>query len=86
MIVFSWNCCILGTSFKVNVARDVLAKEHRDIYMIQETKLNKKESKKMIQKLKKYEVVLEAIGASGEINTIWDKRKWELMTHETSRH
>lgn len=54
--------------------------------MIQETKVNKKESQKMIQKLKDYEVALEATRASGGINTIWDKRKWELMTHKTSRH
>ena len=61
MIVVSWNCRDLGTSFKVNAARDILAKEQPDIYMIQETKLNKKENKKMIQKLKNYEeVALEA--------------------------
>jgi len=41
----------------------------------------------MIQKLKNYEeVALEATGASGGINTIWDKRKWELMTQKISRH
>jgi len=55
--------------------------------MIQETKLNKQENQKMIQKLKNYEgVALEATGASGGINTIWDKRKWELMTQKISRH
>ena len=61
MIVVSWNCHDLGTSFKVNAARDILAKEQPDIYMIQETKLNKQESQKMIQKRKNYEeMVLEA--------------------------
>ena len=41
----------------------------------------------MIQKLKNYEdVALESTGESGGISTIWDKRKWELMTQKTSRH
>ena len=55
--------------------------------MIQDTKLNKQENQKMIQKQKNYEgVALEVIGASGGISTIWDKIKWELMTQKISRH
>ena len=70
MIVVSWNFRGLGTSFKFNATRDILAKEQPNIYMIQETKLNKQENQKMIQKLKNYGVKLEATGASGGINTI----------------
>lgn len=86
MIVVSLNCHDLGTSFKLNAARDILAKEKPNIYMIQETKLNKQENQKMIQKLKNYEAVaLEATWASRGINTILDKRKWELMTQKNQQ-
>lgn len=55
--------------------------------MIQETKINKQEYQQMIQKLKNYEgTTLEATGASGGINTIWDKRKWELITQKIKSH
>lgn len=50
MIVVSWNCRGLGTTFKVNAVRDILAKEFPDIFMIQETKTNSQESEKMIKK------------------------------------
>jgi len=69
MIVVSWNCCKLGTTFKANAARDILFNKKPYIYMIQETK-------KLIQKIRNYEgTVLEATGASGGICNIWDKRK-----------
>lgn len=87
MIVVSWNCRSLGTTFKINAARDILVNEKPDIYMIQETKTSKQENQKLIQKLRNYEgTVLEATEASGGICTIWDKRKWELINQKISNH
>jgi len=55
--------------------------------MIQETKVGKHENKKMIQKQKYYDgTTLEAIGASGGICTIWNKRKWDLVNQKISTY
>jgi len=53
MIVVSWNCGGLGTPFKVNEAKNILAKETPNIFMLQETKTSSQESEKIIKKLKK---------------------------------
>jgi len=46
MILVSWNCRNLDTILKINTDRDILIKEKKNIYMIQETKTSKKKIKK----------------------------------------
>jgi len=87
MIVVSWNCRGLGTPYKANTARDILTKEVPNIFMIQETKTNSQETRKMIQKLKNYEgIVLKATGASERICTLWEKRKWEMISQKIGKY
>lgn len=54
MIIVSWNCKGIGTTFKENATRDTLTKENPNILMIQETKANNQESENIKKKFRHY--------------------------------
>jgi len=77
MKVLSWNSRGLGHPSKIAALRDLLHNEKPEIMLIQETKQDQQEMKKIIDHQKQYlGTISSSRGASGGIVTIWDSHRW----------
>ena len=77
MKILSWNSRGLGHPSKIAALRDLIHNEKPKIMLIQETKQDQQEMKKIIDQQKQYlGSISESRGASGGIVTIWDSSKW----------
>eukprot|EP00253_Pinus_taeda_P025817 PITA_25817 len=76
----------MGSSLKANAVRDLLKSEQPDFLLLQETKITEQEFKDSMKKNKNYEgLSISAVGASGGIGTIWNKKKWQLKDYRQNR-
>eukprot|EP00253_Pinus_taeda_P009099 PITA_09099 len=76
----------MGSSLKANAVRDLIKLEHPDFLLLQETKITDQEFQTSMKRSRNYEgIAISAMGASGGIGTIWDKRKWKLKDHRQNR-
>eukprot|EP00253_Pinus_taeda_P010075 PITA_10075 len=77
MKVLSWNSRGLGHPSKIATLRDLLHNEKPEIMLVQETKQDQQEMKKIIDHQKQYlGIISSSRGASGGIVTIWDSHRW----------
>eukprot|EP00253_Pinus_taeda_P031914 PITA_31914 len=76
----------MGSSLKANAVRDLIKLEHPDFLLLQETKIMDQEFQTSMKRSRNYEgIAISAMGASGGIGTIWDKRKWKLKDDMQNR-
>eukprot|EP00253_Pinus_taeda_P003355 PITA_03355 len=76
----------MGSSLKANAVRDLLKSEQPDFLLLQETKITEQEFKDSMKRNRNYEgLAISAVGASGGIGTIWNKKKWLLKDYRQNR-
>ena len=88
MKVLSWNCRGLGSKHKEEVMKDMFRLSQPDIVLIHETKMEKEAFLQVSEKLwnKGGCLTVSLRGAFGEIGTLWDVQKFELIESKQSLH
>jgi len=87
MKILSWNSRGLGHPSKVLALRDFIHSEKLDIILIQETKLEQREIRGIIDQQKQYKgYTSDSRGAFGGISTLWDHSKWNCTSINLHQH
>ena len=82
MQIISWNCRGLGNPMNADAVKDLLKMELADIFLLQETKIEKEASLSInISKWKNnVGMAVSARGTSGGLTTLWFDDKFLLKT------
>ena len=80
MKVLSWNCRGIGSKVKEEAMKDLISLAQPDIFLIQETKMEKEAFLQISAKFWKKGggSAISSRGASGGIGTLWEEQKFEV--------